>query len=293
MARIRPENANLTLELELREIRGEIAAAGLAVSSQHTYSEVLRRFELFLRHGLGVGNLHEISREHVARFVRAPPEAPAVHVSVATMHTRRAALRLAFRIARERGLLDHDPTLDLNLARRKGTRCRPLDWGEIERCRSASVHSIGETRLPAAWALAEATATSPEIALIRPNDVDLYRRRVRLFGGGHLMSRWGDLTEWGAEQIDRRMQLQDDRTAGLVYRGHGSANSAQASVSQAIRWSLVRAGLGADPSVKPSSIRGWRARSWADEGVPVQEIAARLGMRSLDRVIALIVDDGR
>jgi integrase/recombinase XerC len=150
---------------------------------------------------------------------------------------------------------------------------------------------LSETRLPAAWALAEATATPREIAFLRLDDVDLDRQLVRLVGGGHLEPRSGELTDWGTEQLQRRIDHQDDPDAGLVYRGHGSENSAQASVSQAIRWSLVRAGLGADPLVKPSSIRAWRARSWAHDGVPIQEIAARLGMRSLDRVRALIGDE--
>ena len=258
------------------------------MGSKRKYDEVLRRFDLFLRHGLRVENLHEVNREHIEEFLRAPAGDSTVPVSVATMHVRRAAVRLAFRVAREQGLLDHDPILDLDLPRRREGRCRPLLDAEIERCRSASLHSLSETRLPAAWALAEATATPQEIALLRPDDLDLDRRCVRLIGGGHLTPRSGALTDWGAERLQRRIDHPGDPDAGLVYRGHGSENSAQASVSQAIRWSLVRAGLGADPLVKPSSIRAWRARRWAGEGVPIQEIAARLGMRSLDRVVALI-----
>lgn len=76
----------------------------------------------------------------------------------------------------------------------------------------------------------------------------------------------------------------------MIYRAAGNTSSAQASSAAAIRWSLVRAGLGADPSVKPSSVRAWRARSWLDEGVPIQEIASRLGMSSLDRVATLLGD---
>lgn len=292
MARIRPETGSSTLELELSKIREAIAASPYTAGSKRKYDEVLGRFEAFLMHGLGLRQLVEVTPEQVGEFVRAPA-GPTFPVSTGTMHVRRSALRLAFRLARERGLLEHDPTLDLALPPRRGERCRPLLDAEVERCRSASLHSVSETRLPTAWALAEATATPSEIALVRPADVALETMRVRLVGGGHLSQRWGLLTGWGAAQLERRIQLQYDVGGGLVYRGHGSDNSAQASASQAIRWSLIRAGFGADPRVKPSSVRAWRARRWADEQLPIQEIAARLGMRSLDRVMALIADEDR
>ena len=70
-------------------------------------------------------------------------------------------------------MVGHDPTLDLVLPARSSLAARPLADDEIALGRSFSVKTLGETRQPAAWALAEATARTSELSAIRIRDVDL------------------------------------------------------------------------------------------------------------------------
>jgi integrase/recombinase XerC len=58
----------------------------------------------------------------------------------------------------------------------------------------------------------------------------------------------------------------------------------------ALRKNLDRAGLRRDPRVRPLSIRAWGARRLYDDGSDIEEVARRLGVRTLDsarRIIGL------
>ncbi len=81
------------------------------------------------------------------------------------MHLRRSAARSAFRAFRELQLAEHDPTVDLVLDKRpSGRKTRPLTDAEIRKARATSLRAPGDTRVPAAWAMAETSATVSEIA---------------------------------------------------------------------------------------------------------------------------------
>ena len=206
------------------------------------------------------------------------------------MHLRRSVLRLLFRAGRGLGLVDGDPTLDVVLPRRSSLRARPLDPVEVALCRSAALPSLTGTRLAAAWGLAEATARTSELPHLSVGDVDLDGRRVWIHGGGRTIPRWGQLSVWGAVQIERHLRghpstRHDQR---LVYRGAGSAESRQASACIAIKEVLTRAGLGGEPDVRPLSVTAWAGRQILEESGRIEEVAQRLGMRSLDRAAALI-----
>jgi integrase len=180
-----------------------------------------------------------------------------------------------------------DPTLDVVLPPRSGLRARPLTDDEIAVCRSASLHSLDATRLPAAWALAEATVRSGELAAIRAGDVSLDGRRVWIAGSARTGPRWGVLSKWGRRQVCRRLDTIADAPL-VIYCSDGSAESRQASSCQAIHETLLRAGLAGEPDVRPVSVAAWAGRDAFTRTGRIEDAARVLGVRSLDRAAAII-----
>jgi len=250
--------------------------------------ELAGRFVTFAKEAARCESFGDVDAGVVAGFVSAsgttgPP-------AVATQHLRRTAVRLLFRTARQLGLVDGDPTLDLVLAPRSSLRARPLDDIEIEVSRSYAQRTLNETRLPTAWALAEATARTSELPHIRIRDVDLGAGRVWIWGSPRCEPRWGALSDWGVLQLERRIH---DFGAGdphrrLVYSGRGDPVSAQASSCTAIAKVLTMAGLGTEPDVRPMSVVGWAGNRVLETTGRIEQVAVALGVRSLDRAAGLI-----
>ena len=267
--------------------------AGLADQSVPRMAETMTRFTAYLEHGHYIGSVHEIGREHIEGFIFAPlpDSSDRRRPAVATMHLRRTALRLYFRIARQEGLSLADPTVDLYLPPRSGLSMRPLTSDEIALCRSYSLKTLTATRHPAALALAEATARTSEIPHIRVSDLDLEGGRVRLHGSPKTDARWGYPSKWGLNQLARRVEAlkaASGHDPRLVYRGSGSEQSRQAASCIAITETLERAGLAGEPDVRPLSIVAWAGRCIFSETGHIDEVARRTGMRSLDRAARLI-----
>ena len=248
---------------------------------------VSERFVQFIE---GTGGIAGISPDQCERFVKAlvPGQSGARQPAVATMHLRRATLRLLFRTARDLGLYDGDPTLDLVLPPRSSLKVRALTDEEVAVCRSFSLRSLKETRLPAAWALAEATARTSEIPHIKPSDFDMESGRVRLHGSSKAEPRWVSLTSWGLSQIARRRQSVGDGDLPLIYSGRGNPESKQSASCIAIADTLVRAGFGHEPDVRPGSVVAWAGQHVFEQTGRIEEVARRLGIRSLDRAARLI-----
>lgn len=254
--------------------------------------EVAERFRVFLARDGGVRRMEEIGPDHVRRFIKAPfatdsgPQPPAV----ATMHLRRACLRLLFRTARQLGVFAGDPTLDIVLPPRTSLKVRALTDEEVALCRSFSLHTLTETRRPAAWALAETTARTSEIPYMRVSDLDLERARVWIARSAKTEPRWGQFTSWGLTQIMRRVQSLEKQGGDplLVYRGEGSPESKQAASCIAISETILRAGFGSEPDVRPLSVTAWAAAKIFEQTGRVDEVARRLGIRSLDRAARFI-----
>jgi integrase len=277
------------LEPLLRRIR---ESSELSVQSRAKFLNLLDRFEAFLSTGAGVRSLAEVSSAHVTLFLSAVPASATTNdPAAATMHLRRSAVRLLFRLARESGLDIGDPTLDIRLPRRSRRPLRPLTDAEIDLCRDASLHTLHETRLPAAWALAEATARTSELVSIRTSDIDLPSGVVRIGGSSKTRPRHGLLTDWGIQQVIRRLDAftpSVPENGAIIYEGERGGASGQASASRSIAWTLRRAGLTADATVQPASVAAWAGRRLYDHGVPLEEVARRLGIRSLDRTARFI-----
>lgn len=250
--------------------------------------DLVHRFVGFAVRGFGTSTLGDVDAGTSHGFVTARTSSG--DPAVATMHLRRSTLRLLFRIARELDLVEGDPTIDLDLPPRSGLKARPLTDDEDALCRSFSLHTLTSTRPSAAWALAEATATTSEMPQVRVRDLDLDNGRVWIAGGKATDPRCGHVDEWGQLQLERRLRALPDRDPDrpVVYEGTGSPESRQASSCIAISDTIVRAGLGGEPDVKPSSVIAWVGARLLAEGAGIDEVTRRLGRRSLDRTARFI-----
>ncbi len=281
------------LDRELRLVASALTTEGVLSEQSHTRMlDLHERFGRFAAAGFGVEHLGGVELACVDAFIRAKGRDHR-RPSVATMHLRRSAVRLLFRMGRSLGLVTIDPALDVTLPPRTGTAGRPLTDDEVAVCRSASLTSLTSTRLSAAWALAEATARTAELPHLTVGDLDLDQGRVWIHSSPRTEPRWGTLTDWGARQLERHLRDHPGAATHLVYAGSGSAESRQASSCQAIGETLRRAGLGREPDVRPVSVAAWAgARVLAETGRI--EVAARaLGVRSLDRAARIIGYDWR
>ena len=252
---------------------------------------ILERFVSFAREGFGVEDAEFVTAEVAAAFVRSNlPDGSTPSVSL--LHLRRSTLRLLFRSTRESGVAVGDPTMDLVLPPRSPLATRPLADDEVVLCRGHALWSLSDLRRASAWALAEATCRSVEIAQICVSDLDLGAGRVWIHGGRTTASRWGNLTEWGGGQLRRRVQtLPDDPDTRVVYGGSGDVGTGQVSASVAIGDVLTRAGLAGERDVRPASVAAWAGRRILAETGRIDEVARRLGMSSLDRTARFIAFD--
>ena len=207
------------------------------------------------------------------------------------MHWRRTALRLLFKTARRKGLVDGDPTLDLDLPARSSLGTRPLTDDEVLLCRSVAQWSLAGSRRSAAWALAEATCRSSELPKITGDDIDLDSGRVWIAGGKATEPRTGQLTEWGLVQVRARLEELDAPSLPLIYSGRSRSGAGQVSGASAIVDVLTRAGLHQEPDVRPGSVAAWAGRRVLEETGRIDCAARALGVRSLDRAARIVAWD--
>jgi len=253
--------------------------------------DILDRFVAFAATAFGVRSAEAVTAEMVAAFVRAPL-ANGISPSTALVHLRRSTVRLLFRALRLAGAAVGDPTLDLQLPPRSQLPTRPLADDEVMLCRGHALWSLGDHRRSAAWALAEATCRSVEIAHIRRGDVDPSECRVWIHGGRTTAARWGRLSEWGAARLEQRLSsLSADPDARVVYSGSGNSATGQVSACVAVVDVLTRAGLATERDVRPASIVAWAGQRIMAETGRIDEVARRLGMASLDRTARFIAFD--
>lgn len=268
-----------------------LASGWVSQTQAARVDRILGRFVDFALVGFDATTVEAVSPAIAEAFIRAPEQA-SVAPSVALMHLRRTALRMLFRSARNSGVEVGDPTLDVVLPPRSPLSTRPLTDDELVLCRSHAFWSLTDARRAAAWALAEATSRSSELAHITVTDIDLDAQRVWIHGGRTTTNRWGVLTDWGVVQVRRRIrELGADPGRRVVYAGKAGGESGQASSCLAILDVLTRSGLAAESDVRPASIAGWAGTQILTETGRIDEVARRLGMASLDRAARFIAWD--
>src|SRR5688572_27023330 len=97
--------------------------------------DLMARFARYAERACGVVHEDDVTKSVVEGFVRARA-ADGSLPAVATMHIRRAAVRLLFAEGRRLGLLGTDPTRDVQLPPRTSLRARALTDDEVAVCRS-------------------------------------------------------------------------------------------------------------------------------------------------------------
>jgi hypothetical protein len=239
-----------------------------------------------------VGSLREVTPEHAARFIdeavsRGTGYAAA---SIGTRRFRRSTIKIVWGIFRGLHLVEGDPTLDIKLPPRgDGRSTRPFQDEEELQGRIWSRQTLVETRMPSLWALGQATTATGESPHITIGDLALDDGRVRIHGSNKREPRFGQLTDWGIEQLRRRIgQLDGDPNTRIVFDGALTGASGQASVSSAFSNVLARAGLTDDPGLSARSLPAWAGHRVHDETGSIEQAAQALGVRSLDQAARII-----
>jgi integrase/recombinase XerC len=288
MDRTRPRTGGLAEQID--QLQPTVGDDTIASAQWERTSAILDRFGRFAADGCGLVDLAGVTSDIARLFVTAPTGAGQAP-STSTMHWRRTALRLLFRAARRHGLVDGDPTLDLDLPPRSSLGTRPLTDDEITLCRSVAQWSLAGSRRAAAWALAEATCRSSELPAVAGDDINLETGRVWIGGGKATEPREGQLTGWGLVQVRARLEELDAPSLPLVYSGRSPAGAGQVSGASAIVDVLTRAGLHQEPDVRPGSVAAWAGRRVLEETDRIDCAARALGVRSLDRAASIVAWD--
>jgi site-specific recombinase XerD len=262
------------------ESTGDLAASTLA-----EFSDVMRRFAVFVERGLGATEVSAIGEAEVRAFIQSR-RADGAEPSLSLMHNRRTICRYLFRTARSLGLCASDPTAAVELPPRTQAGPRPLTDEEVRLSRSYALFHPADLHHPVAWALAEATARTHEIARVLVRDVAIDPGTVYLRGSPRSDARTVDFTEWGLVQVRRRLDLRGTSPEDPLVPFR-SRRVPRASASMAVIEVLKRAGIKA-LDVRPISVVAWRGAKAYEAGASIEEVAALLGMRSLDRTAALI-----
>ena len=275
------------LSADLSRVAEELSQR-LAIESTPRVLGLVERFGFFVARAFGVASLVEVSGVHVEAFVRSST-ADGQLPSVATMRLRRSTLRSLFRTARELGLVEGDPTLDVVLPARTNEVARPLTDLEVQCCRRVALEDLSSTRLAVPWALGEATGRTAEIPYVSIGDLDLAHARVWIHGSSNTEARWGALTQWGVAQLERH--LRDNWPTGdaesLTFRGSEKTESRRPFIASDPR-DTAACGLTADLGVRPASLAAWAGCQVLCSTGRIDAAARALGMRSLDGAARLL-----
>ena len=266
----------------------DLGARWVAGAQAARVVEQARRFGVFARRAFDVNDLDAITPSMVAAFVLAPTfcgTAP----DASQQRSRRSAVRALYRVGRGAGLTVIDPTADLILPTLTSLRARPLTDDEIVECRASSQWSLGATRRSATLALAEATCRSGEIPRVLREDFDPETGLITILGGGRCAPRVGQLTPWGVDQVRARLAvISEFPSTPLVYEGSAARLGGLVSANSTITQVLQRAGLGHEPDVRPSSVVAWAGTKVLEATGRIEDVAAALGLRSLDGAASFI-----
>lgn len=291
-----PAMADGRLAAAVQAVTGAWIADGvLAAQTLDKFGLSIRRFARFAA-AHDVTTLAAVDRALVAKFVAAKGRTRHGVVSdaaVATMHSRRGALRAFFRTARRLQLTLDDPTVDVDVPARHSSGRRPLSEDEAALVRLFSEHAT-PTRHAATAALLLAGAHTSELGHITTTDLDPQNATVWAHGSSKHHPRTLTLDRWSMGVLAERAShlsrpLRNPTPSPVLCTGAaGSAAHKQARVCVTVREILTRAGLSDDAGVRPASLTAFAARREFDRAGRIEDAARLIGSPSLDTTAALI-----
>lgn len=267
------------LALVLAELEQRVRSGTLKAGSVTKFASYAARMVRFLEGSCGFVRTVDVETMHLQQYVDARNSRTLESPARSTRRNRAWTAGLYFRSLIDLGIQPANPATGLHIGRGEATSVRPLTDEEEQHCRRHSARSLRDTRGPAAWALARATALAIELSSVLAADVDLTNAKVWLTGSGSRAARWGYLDNWDVEAIRSRIDaLSLEPYDSLVYEGTGSPESMGSSASQAIQEICKRAGLGGDRRVRASSVPAWRGRHLFEATGDIEHVRGRLGV---------------
>jgi hypothetical protein len=212
-----------------------------------------------------------------------------VRPSGRTVGQRRAAVAAFFATAMAHGLVLDDPTLLVPVPERERTDgIRPLDQEEAVVVRFHAGTNPAEVR-GVVVPLMLAGASSGELgalecAHVKPDST------VLLPGSARLLARSITIDSEDARLLVARSAYLAERCPStiLLCGQAGTPSQQQARIATIVRKVLARAGLGADPRVKPTSLTAYAARREFERTGSIEAAATLIGSKSLDSTARLI-----
>lgn len=289
-------------EWDLAVARGEMAATTLK-----THSRVLATLRTFAVNQKA-HQVADLDGELLARWYIAPVTRSGQTPTTNMVALRRSVARSMFRTLSALGITDLDVTSQVPALRRPDRVVAPLTSDQVRRLKDASVRRRGEhsgsAKAPAALALALLGLQSAEIPAVRVRDIDLLGKTVFAHGGG---IRYSDRTvtiddDWAwtalVERVHYLQSVHGSAAADVPVayepgksRGGTSPKNPAAATSNTLDEVFKSAGVKQPGRIRLSSLNEYVAlRVYAETG-SLMQVAARLGMRSLDRVAAIVDPD--
>ncbi|MHA7268630.1 tyrosine-type recombinase/integrase [Arthrobacter sp. HLT1-20] len=294
MAITKPEQGILVTEAVQVVLKHWAETGALLDESLLTFKKLLDRYATFVTN-LGAPSLAEQSEDLAAQWIRAKGrnrKGNIVEPALATMNTRRAALRKFFHDADALDLSDTGLFVRVYVAPRTTGLARPLTKEEAEKVWAYANDAGSSTRRPVMFALLLSGVHSSEVGLITTSDVDIANQRVWAHGSTERIEpRWVKLPEPYFTAVAERLEYlrgwvppfrsfeEFQITQGTTRRPTGKSQNRAASACKEV---FRMAGLHNDAHVTPSSVSLYAGSRMLINGERLEVIAQFLGYASLD-----------
>lgn len=286
-------------EWDVAAANGEIAAGTLK-----THGKVLSTLQRFACNR-GAKQIRDLDAELLALWYSSLAARTGEKPTTNMMVLRRSVARSMFRTLSALGITDLDVTSQVPAIRRPDRVVRPLSEADVLKLQQASVrrrreHS-GSAKGPAALALGLLGLQSSEIPSVRVCDINFADGTVFAHGGGLRYSeRQVTINDsWAWKMLAERVQYlhsQHGTEANgmpIAYesgktRGGKSPKNPAAATANTLDEIFKDAGVKQPGRIRIASLNEYVALKVYAETGNLMDVAARLGMRSLDRVAAIV-----
>lgn len=270
--------------------------------SEQTADKYAKATERFIRHAAlnGHTTLDDAAAD-VEEWVYSAVRTPSGGITDAadgTMRLRRSAIRRLYDQARQLGMTNAAPAVDLFVSQgKKSDDWLPASDTDIERLRAVADMQRG-TRGACVFALALCGASTGEIGQVSVADVDQASRSLHLPGTTRTTPRTVAIhDDWALAVISEQISaleplpgmamVERAQSARLIKCTRSGAAAIQSSISQSLG-DLIRVTLGRHRSaftggnLTPSSIPAWAAVKVFEASQDIAEVARFMGFSSLD-----------